>query len=86
MRGYCGGFTDIEIHTPEQMKKMHTKQLLIELRSSYSWGCEYCWNDEDWDKLRNYRNELKNELATREHIPNKIESKMIRKAKIKKGI
>ncbi len=82
----CGGFKELAILTPEQIKKAHTRQLLGELRGTYHCGCPYCWKDSDWDELRNYKNELKQELATREHIPNKKESKAIRKARIKKGV
>lgn len=86
MSMYCTvGFKGISIHTPEQMQKMHTRQLLAELRDTYTWGCEYCWNDEDWNQLRHYRDQLRAILATREHIPNKKESKTIRKARKKKG-
>lgn len=81
----CTGFKDIDIHTPEEMTKMHTRQLLAELRSTYTWGCPHCWEDEDWKQLNYYRTQLKSELATREHIPNKIEGKAIRKARKKKG-
>ena len=86
MSFYCyTGFKDINIHTPEEMTKMHTRQLLAELRSTYTWGCQHCWGDEDWKQLNCYRTQLKAELATREHIPNKIESKKIRIARKKKG-
>ena len=86
MSFYCyTGFKDINIYTPEEMTKMHTRQLLATLRSTYTWGCQHCWGDEDWKQLNCYRTQLKNELATREHIPNKIESKMLRKARKKKG-
>ena len=83
---YCyGGFKDCEPLNPEQIKKAHTRQLLKELRSTYSWGCPHYWEECEWNQLRCYRQELKEELATREHIPNKKESKAIRKARLKKG-
>lgn len=86
MSVYCyGGFKDCEPLNPEQIKKAHTRQLLKELRSTYSWGCPHCWEECEWNQLRCYRQELKEELATREHIPNKKESKAIRKARLKKG-
>ena len=83
---YCySGFKDITIYTPEQMKNLKTRQLLKILRSTYSWGCTHCWEESDWDDLKCYRAQLKTELATREHIPNKVESKAIRKARKQKG-
>ena len=86
MSFYCtGGFKGIDTYTPEQMEKMHTRQLLKELRRTHSYGCEYCWKDEDWKQLRYYRRQLKAVLATREHIPNKQESKKMRIARKKKG-
>ena len=49
---YCyTGFKDINIHTPEEMTKMRTRQLLAELRSTYTWGCQHCWGEEDWKQL-----------------------------------
>ena len=83
---YCtSGFKGIVPYTPEQMEKMHTRQLLKELRRTHSYGCECCQGDEDWKQLHCYRNQLKAVLATREHIPNKQESKALRKARKKKG-
>lgn len=80
----CCKIDNYEIYI-SQLKNSHTKQLLKRLRATYKMGCEYCWKDEDWEKLECYRQAIKNELATREHIPNKIESKRIRKERIKKG-
>lgn len=86
MSFYCyTGFKDINIHTPEEMTKMNTRQLLAELRSTYTWGYQHCWGNEDWDQLNCYRAQLKAELATREHIPNKWESKGLRKLRKKRG-
>ena len=68
----------------EQIQYAHTRQLLKELRRTYRL-VDYDWSDEDYQELQVYRITLKNELATREHIPNKIESKLIRKERIKKG-
>jgi hypothetical protein len=82
----CGGFKEMHTYTPEEMKKLHTRQLLGELKHTYHCACAYCWKDSDWKQLDNYKAQLKQELATREHIPNKQESKAIRKAKIKKGV
>ena len=67
-----------------EMEHMHTRQLLQELRrTNYAW--DYDWTREDEAALQEYRATLKAVLATREHIPNKQESKAIRKAKKKKG-
>ena len=84
---YCyGGFKGCEPMNQEQIKKAHTRQLLKELRSTYSWGCPHCWEECEWSQLRCYQQELKAELAIREHIPNKRESKAIRKARIRRGV
>ena len=82
---YCDGFSSYKICSTKELNDMPTRQLLKLLRSTYRWGCPYCWKDEDWAQLKNYRLKIKSVLATREHIPNKQESKAIRKAKIKKG-
>ena len=68
----------------EQIQYAHTKQLLKELRKTYKYP-DYDWTDEDYQELKIHQINLKNELAKREHIPNKKESKMLRKEKIKKG-
>jgi len=54
----------------ESLKKMHTKELLQMLHSSYS---------------NSNREIIKKELSKREHIPNKKEAKKIRQEKAKKG-
>ena len=67
-----------------EMEHRPTRQLLQKLRDTYrAWG--YDWGSEDEAALLTYRATLKSVLATREHIPNKQESKAIRKAKKKKG-
>lgn len=76
---------DCNPYSTEDMKNLKTRQLLAELRRSHSYGCSYSWGDEDWQARDTYQVALKAELATREHIPNKQESKAIRKARIKKG-
>lgn len=75
---------ECDLLTEEQMKGLKTRQLLAHLRSTYRWG-DYCWGDEDFAAMRAYRERVKAELATREHIPNKTESKRIRIARKKKG-
>ena len=85
MNMFCGGFDYYTPYTREQMKILHTRQLLKELRWTYKMGCPHCWCDEDWRKVHCYRDALRAELSTREHIPNKKESKELRKARKKKG-
>lgn len=77
----CG----IGILSEKQMKNMKTRQLLAHLRHTYRWSdCD--WEEADYSAKAAYQARVKIELATREHIPNKIESKRIRKARIKRGI
>ena len=79
-------------HSQEEMKNLHTRQLLKELRWTYRQSCPNYWACDGqcpqlWcTQIKIYRANLKAELATREHIPNKIESKRIRKARIKQGV
>ena len=75
---------DCEILSEEQMKNMKTRQLLAHLRHTYRWG-DYDWTLGDCAAKAAYQARVKAELATREHIPNKIESKRIRIARKKKG-
>lgn len=81
----CGKFKrDTHAWSRIEMEHLCTRQLLQELRkTNYAWG--YDWTREDEAALHEYRATLKAVLATREHIPNKQESKAIRKAKKKKG-
>jgi hypothetical protein len=88
------GFT--KCYTPEEIEalnKLHTKQLLRKLKvgricgedcrdyfTSSSPECEQCLANQKYNEQQ-----LKAILATREHIPNKQESKALRKARIKKG-
>ena len=76
---------DCEILSEEQMKNLKTRQLLAHLRHTYCWG-DYDWEDADYSAKKAYQARVKAELATLEHIPNKIESKRIRKARIKRGV
>lgn len=76
--------------TREELEKLHTKQLLRSRITHYPRcdnyyydRCRY-WTEckkefDDFNKL------VKEILATREHIPNKHESKMLRKERIKRG-
>lgn len=90
----CDEFT--ERYTTEELEalnKLHTKQLLKELRSNRVWGgdCRYLYTSSSPECQQCLANQKSNEqqlkaiLATREHIPNKQESKALRKARIKKG-
>ena len=69
----------------EILVRLHTKQLLKELRKTYNYW-DYDWTIEDDAELLEYQNTIKSILATREHVPNKQESKIIRRLKAKKGI
>ena len=75
---------DTQHWSPEEMRTKHTRQLLTELRKM-NYAYEYDSTEEDVQAVCEYRIQLKAELATREHIPNKIESKKIRIARKKKG-
>ena len=81
-----------ETFSQEAMKTVPTRQLLKELRWTYrqscpkSWACDGQCNQLWCTQKEAYQAKLKAELATREHIPNKIESKQIRKACIKRGV
>ena len=75
---------DCGILSEEQMKNMKTRQLLAHLRHTNCWG-DYVWTSDDCAAKAAYQARVKAELATREHIPNKMESKRIRIARKKKG-
>lgn len=70
------------VEKQEALKSMHTKQILNLLRKSSLDGvCECCNHPDDIERLVEQRDILKEELKTREHIPNQIEAKEIRKQK-----
>ena len=72
-----------KLYTPEEMKKMNTRHLLSILRKTHTWGCvDACWTP---TFKCCYREQLKEELATREHIPNKQEGKALRRLRQKRG-
>lgn len=75
---------DYEILSEDQIKNLKTRQLLAHLRHTYCWG-NYDWEDADHSAKKAYQARVKAELATREHIPNKMESKQIRIERKKKG-
>ena len=73
-----------DLYTKEELESFKTRQLLRILRSTHS--LDWNWGQESQTVVENYRNLIKQILSTREHIPNKIESKNIRKMKIKRGV
>lgn len=81
----CPSFNEYTIFPLEELEKMKTRQLLSLLRNTYSMGCSHCWTSDDWTGLRIYQNQIKTILSTREHIPNKLESKALRKLRKKEG-
>ena len=83
-------YTDADI---QALKKLHTRQLIKERNRLYfvsEWCHDYCdkRNVECGvcsDNIRYNKERIKAILSTREHVPNKQESKALRKARIKKG-
>jgi|ERR1035437_1383621 hypothetical protein len=79
-------------NTIEICNNFHTRQLLSELNCvrAYMGAMEFTFIDaipidnNDWVLLNNYKKILKSVLSTREHIPNKKESKKIRQEKAKR--
>ena len=66
----------------DYLESLHTKQLLKLLKEAR--GCYGYYTSED-ELISDYgysMNDLKAILATREHIPNKLEAKRIRKEKL----
>jgi hypothetical protein len=86
---FCARYTETEI---EALENKHTKQLL-KMRDSFYHNSEYCQDlcgdkDECFECLSNLefnKAAIKRILSTREHIPNKQESKALRKQRIKEG-
>lgn len=90
-RDFTQRYTDEQIR---QLHTLHTKQLLKKRDSSYIYSelccdsCRYCVDEECDICIANKkfnREQIKAVLATREHVPNKQESKAIRKQRIKEG-
>ncbi len=71
-------------YTHEELIKLRTRQLLKALRSTYGWDYGP-YGGYGHSSVEDYRNNIKAILSTREHIPNKQESKAIRKLRKKKG-
>ena len=64
------------------LKRAHTRQLLNWLRAARACGGSYSPCEEATGTFLSI-SDLKAELATREHIPNKAESKALRQAAAK---
>lgn len=73
-----------EVYTAEELQKLSTRQLLAELRKTYRWDFGP-YNGPGHKRVQEYISLLKDLLSKREHIPNKIESKQIRKLRKKQG-
>lgn len=80
--GYIDGLKqDAERNTVEVLKTFNTRHLLGILRSLRK---NLSSNDYmDYLLLMNYKDRVKEVLSTREHIPNKLESKRIRQLRAK---
>ena len=73
-------------NTMYDLTKLHTRQLLkLYKRIRFSYLYDYCyefnWRDLIDEEKQETLSLLQEELATREHVPNKKEAKMIRKEK-----
>lgn len=80
--GYFDGLKyDAERNTSDVLKTFHTRQLLGIMRSVRK-NLD-CYDKEDYLKLMAYKARVKEVLSTREHIPNKLESKRIRQLRAK---
>lgn len=86
--------TPIKCWNRSELEKLHTRQLLQwSYRSGgtgmldYNCSPDYCKECEAcFETVRQNKALVKEILATREHIPNKQESKVLRKQKIKQGV
>jgi hypothetical protein len=74
--------TERKAFAADKLPKTHTRQLLKMLRQSYKGNGRYWWTDSQYGPYVT-DDEIKQELAKREHIPNKIESRKIRQQKAK---
>lgn len=80
--GYIEGLKqDAERNTSDVLKTFHTRHLLGIMRSLRK---NLSSNDYmDYIMLMEYKDRVKEVLSTREHIPNKLESKRIRQLRAK---
>ena len=69
----------------DSLSKIPTKKLLNLKNSFYSGDYYYPWEDFTPDETLCLYNKVKEELAKRPHIPNKKESKELRKQRKKEG-
>ena len=79
----------VHLYTKEDFEKLHTKQLL-KLRYTIDGNIEYdCVNCKDYAQCMSRHNsnlsQLYAVLNTREHVPNKQESKRLRKLRKQQG-
>lgn len=73
-----------EINIEQMLKEMPTRKLLQYLNSAR--GCGGSFDPTDCGCYYITVKQLKDELATREHIPNKKESKLIRRHNAKRKV
>ena len=73
-----------EVYTEQELRKLSTRQLLAELHKTYGWDSGP-YGSEGHTRVKEYVSLLKDILSEREHIPNKVESKQIRKLRKKQG-
>jgi hypothetical protein len=65
----------------EKLRQMPTRKLIILLRETYT--PSYWYEDEDFMAPEFTDDEIRSELATRPHIPNKVEGEQIRRDRMK---
>lgn len=79
----------LPIFVKEELEKLHTKQLLklrISKHGSFNSDCKYCEHYKECKIICESNDTiLYSILNTREHVPNKQESKAKRKERKKKG-
>jgi hypothetical protein len=79
----------LPVFNKEELKKLHTKQLLklrISKYGNFNYDCNYCEHYKECKAICESNDAiLYSILNTREHIPSKQESKAKRKERKKKG-
>jgi hypothetical protein len=71
-----------EFDKVEHLNSLDTRELLMYLKYARKFGGRYSpWCHDEYYST----DEIKDELATREHIPNKQEAKKIRQERAKRG-